>query len=282
MESMSGVDAAYLLKSPQSYAPFLRNEIEADAGENPVFIDEGRNITDGSQGDKIQIILQIWIFAFCPEPRFPQLSPQADDEIEGDSHSGEVLEGKRTVPTMGIDDRHGGGQFFRNLMMVENDGVDAQRRGVADILEVGNAAIHSDDQIDAALLEIVYGIAIQPVTFLDTIGNVIFDPRRQFPEKLDEHRHGGDAVGVVIAEDNDLFLSVDRLDNPVYGLAHIPKQERIVEIFQGRGEIAPGIIAVDDVPAHQNLGDYRQNAQFRRQTGGKFFLLACETPSRYR
>ena len=50
-------------------------------------------------------------------------------------------------------------------------------------------------------------------------------------KKIMKQRAAGDAVAVVVAVDDDLFLFLDRRKDPLHRLPHVGEEERIVEML---------------------------------------------------
>lgn len=76
------------------------------------------------------------------------LAPLAkgQNELERDAHARQVLEGIRTVGPVGVNDGHGGGELLLALVVVGDDKIDAERRGVGRLVHARDAAVDRDDQ----------------------------------------------------------------------------------------------------------------------------------------
>ena len=64
-------------------------------------------------------------------------------------------------------------------MVVGHDNIHSQGTGVADLLHGCDAAVHSDDQIDAVIMELPDSRDVQAVSVLGTPGDVIGDVKAQ-------------------------------------------------------------------------------------------------------
>ena len=96
--------------------------------------------------------------------------PQRQHQLEGHPHAGQGLEGIGAVPPPGVHHRQGGGQLLLALVVVGNDQIHPQLRGMAGLLHRGDPAVHGNDQGDRLGVEGVYGSAAQSVSLLHPVG----------------------------------------------------------------------------------------------------------------
>ena len=146
-------------------------EIQSAGYQNAVLPGKGDNIGDGAQSDQLQKAVG---------NRCESIPPgQSADCFEGDAHTGEVLVGIGTVRTFGVDHGDSIRNFRFALMVVGHDNIHSQGTGVADLLHGCDAAVHSDDQIDAVIMELPDSRDVQAVSVLGTPGDVIGDVKAQ-------------------------------------------------------------------------------------------------------
>ena len=176
-----------------------------------------------------------------------------------------MFEGEPAVRPGGIDDRRRIRQGAWNLMVIQDDGVDAQGLGIGNRIVIGNAAVDGDDQAAPPLANPVDGLPVQTVSFVDPVRNVVLHGGIELLQELDQNDDGGDPVRVVIPENGYLLTPVNSLQRAVDGPAHVLEQEGTVKVVEGGGEIAPCLVGIEDVPARQDAGNDRMNSELPRQ-----------------
>ena len=232
------VNAADFLEGFDSGSSAFRHQIQADPGKNPVFPQKRRDVTDRSQGDNVKEFPEIGIFGVFPKAFFAQRSAKRDQEIKGDAHASQALERKGAVLAVGIDAGDGRGELIGDFVVVQHDRVDARGFGVGDLFDIGDAAIHGDNQLYILLFELIDDRNLQPVAFLNPVRNVIGDAAGQLFDKFVQNDNGGDAVRVVVAVNDDVFFVVDRLQQTGHAFSHVLHQKGTVQVVEGRVQIA--------------------------------------------
>jgi hypothetical protein len=96
---------------------------------------------------------------------------------------------------------------------------------------------------------------VQPVAFVNAVGDVRGHVRAQRPKRLDEQRSAGHAVGVEVPVDHNRLAALDRLADAPYRLRHAGQREGVVRqpvaVEKGAGlvgRVLPAIV--------EHLGDH--------------------------
>ena len=165
-----------------------------------------------------------------------------------------------------------------DLVMVEDDDIEAEAGGGRERLHAGRAAVDADDQPEAAGGEALHRIRVRTVALEDTVGDVDDGVAALGPEKADKQRRRGGAVDVIVAEDRDRLAGHDRVGDPRRRLVHVGQDRRIRHqpfqrrIEEGRrfvdADAAGGEHPRDDVRDRVALGDRGRCGGFRRPEAG--------------
>jgi len=272
-------EARRVAQGLQAHAPVLVEKLEADAGEDPVFVHQGGQVADRPEGHEIEVVAKVRIGAVCPEADVAQPASQGDQEVEDDSDAGKMLEGEGAVAAIGVDDGRRSGQRRRHLVMVQDDRVDALCAGVFDFLPVRHPAVDRDDQPDLPGLEPVDGRAVQAVSLVHPVGNVVHHAIVDPAQKPVQDRQGGDSVGIVIAVDRNRFLPLDRADHARNALLHVLHEERAVQVVQRGVQESPGGREIGDAAVDENLGNDGVELEFFHEKGLDVRIRFREFPS---
>ena len=140
------------------------------------------------------------------------LAPLAkgQNKLERNANARQVLEGIRAVGPVGVNDGHGGGELLLALVVVGDDKIDAERRGVGRLVHARDTAVDRDDQRHAGLGKCADGVTAEAVALFDAAGDVHRHIRAARAEIIGEKTGGGDAVHVVVAKDRELFAALQR------------------------------------------------------------------------
>lgn len=140
---------------------------------------------------------------------------ESPGEFVGDSGAAEFAEGVLRVWSPWVDDCVGVwhvGDVCRWVVVVGDDEIDAEFFGFGCGGDGGDAAVDGDDDLGS---DILYGVGecfdggfVEAVAFFDAVGDVggDFGFWRDDSEHVDEDGGGGDAVDIVISEDDDWFV----------------------------------------------------------------------------
>ena len=96
-------------------------------------------------------------------------------------------------------------QERRRLVMIGDHGVDAELERAVHCLDRGDAAVDRDDQTNAPGMRLLDRLDRQPVAVLGAVRDAVFHARAQLAQRGVEQVGRGDAVDVVVAEDERRF-----------------------------------------------------------------------------
>ena len=146
-------------------------------------------------------------------------------------------------------------------MVVGDDQVDAQLAGQGRLLDAADPAIHGDQQIGLIGGQRADGFGVQPVAFVDAMGDVVADFGAEQFQAQPENRRAGHAVDVVVAVDGDPPSGADRGVDPLGGQRAAGQQFGIAEGRKLGIEKVAGGGRVGHAAADQQLGHHRRDAR---------------------
>jgi hypothetical protein len=104
-----------------------------------------------------------------------KVTVQALNELEGDADSGQVLERIGTSGLAGIQYGVRGGERRGGLVVVRSDEGQSQRPSFLHLGDMGNAAVHGEDQLPPVGGEAPKPLRLQAVALFDTVRDVVGD-----------------------------------------------------------------------------------------------------------
>ena len=110
-----------------------------------------------------------------------------------------------TVRTVGIYHSNGIGQLIFTFVVVGDYQINAQFFAELGFFYCSNTAVHSDDQLDTLLVEIVDGNGIQPIAFLQPTGDIADTICTVTTQKVRQQTGGGDTVHIIVTEYGNFF-----------------------------------------------------------------------------
>ena len=138
---------------------------------------------------------------------------------------------------------NGGRGGVGDLMVVEHERIDAPLAQPGDGFNGGGAAINGQKQRRRMFGEaILHAGLTEAVAFVHAVRQVGADLPAERGENFGEQRRGSHAVHVVVAEDDERFVTLARGEEAFDSSAHVREQERIGKILQaGLKEPADGL-----------------------------------------
>ena len=150
----------------------------------------------------------------------------AHSTLDATAHAAQVAE--RIAGELRVDDGRRRRKVRRRVVMVDDDRLDAQRRGKLDLRPIGDAAVHGDQQADLGGHGPLDHAPGEPVGFFP-FGKHPVDLGSHLLQGFEQEHRRGDAVHVPVPEDEDLLAAVDRRVDPLHGVGHRRHEERVVE-----------------------------------------------------
>ena len=151
--------------------------------------------------------------------------------------------------------------------------------GAADRLGRTGAAVHGDDQLRRVLLDALGQRGRgQAVAIVEPVRDERGGLGAERAQHADQQRGAGQAVGIVIAEDDDLLVRGQRLGDARDGGGQVRQQLRLGEVAQAHTEkfLGGGHVAI--TPGGQQARDGVGQAQCRGQRGGQLLIGLGQTP----
>ncbi|OQC53524.1 MAG: hypothetical protein BWX55_01037 [Deltaproteobacteria bacterium ADurb.Bin022] len=149
------IHPADFLERLDARAAALGDQLQADFGEDSVFVRQWSDVANRSQRNDIQIFSEIRIMVVFPEAFLVQSAAQSDEKVKRDAHAGKTFERVRAIVAIGVDGRCCGRQSARYFMMVQNNRINAQGPGIGNLFHIGDSAIDRNNQADAVFFELV-------------------------------------------------------------------------------------------------------------------------------
>ncbi len=132
--------------------------------------------------------------------------------------------------------------------MIEHNRVDADGLRIGDLFNIGNSAIHRNDQFDILAFKLVDNRDFQSIAFLNSVRNVIRHMPGQFFNEFIKNDNRGDSVRIIVAVDNNFFAGINGFHQPADTLFHVLHQKRAVQIIEGRMKITVRIFQAGNMP----------------------------------
>ena len=125
-----------------------------------------------------------------------------------------MLAGERAAWLIGIDDQCRRGQFRAWQVMIGDQYFDAAgaRRGYA--VDAGDSIVDGDDHRRLALRGERDNLRREAVAKLEAVGHEVIDARPHRPQAPHADRAGSGAIGVVISDDEQRLVLLDRASQP--------------------------------------------------------------------
>ena len=184
-------------------------------------------------------------------------------DLEDEPDAGEIIERRgRGEIALRIDQCVRRGQLVRQRVVIDDDCVDSSLPQPRDLRERGGAAIDGDKQPGPVLLHATLdAVLAEAVALLHPEREERFHLRAEAAQDAPEQGAGGDAVDVVVAEDDDALLRGDGLENAVGGAAQVGEQERIAERLQARLEEGADLLGRAVAALPEQRGDLRMEIE---------------------
>ncbi len=244
-------------------------------GDDPILSHQRHDIGDRSEGGQRQHVQQPFAHRGLDPISACRVASrghcgESPREFEGDARSAEIAEGILGVGPPGVDDRKGLGngagaawgavipgmeRLFRpEIVVVGDDEIEAGLAGFEGRLEGGDAAVDRDDNPGALGGELDQGVAVQPVALIEPVGCVGRDHRLgvDAAQRVVEDGRRGDAVGVVVAVDDDRLASAEGVKESRRGAVEVREPRGVVQLRQSRLAEGPGGLRVRQSPRPQH------------------------------
>ena len=249
------------IKALQPGARPRRDPGQAVPHHHPILVRERHHVGDRRQRDQSQGTDQ----EFAEVGRGPLAVAKAladlPGQLERDRRAAQIGAGLMAAGQAWVDDRVGLRQRPADRVVVGDDQLDAQLARQLGLAHRRDAAIDRDDQLGLVLgRQLAQGLGIDPVAFLDAMGDVVLDvggPGQ--PQARPQDAGAAHAVDVVVAVNDDLAIIPDRPDDPLGGLDRAGQQLGVVQASQPGLEKRPRSGRVVDAAIEQKLRDQRRD-----------------------
>ena len=126
--------------------------------------------------------------------------------------------------------------------MVDHQHIDAARPGVGDRTVADRAAVEGDQDGGAVVDQLVDGGDVGAVAFEDAVGDMDLRFDVEMPQVSSHQSAGTCSIDIIIAEERDVLLALDRGDQPVCRGVHRGQRRGVGhEVADGRHEVAFGV-----------------------------------------
>jgi len=243
--------------------------LEAEAGQDVVLADQRHDVGDGSEGGQAggsdEKLAERFVNAVTPA----QGLADGPGEFHRHARARQVAERVRGAGQFRVDDRQGGWQPAGvRLVVVRHDDVQAEFAGPGHLRLPADAAVHRHEDAGTLAGQVLDGLAVQAVPFLDAVWHVDADVGIGQAEGLPEDGGRRDAVHVVVAVDDDRLAVAGGCHEPVGGLRQARQRLGRVKVRQVRFQERAGGLHRVVAPLAQDARHQRVDAEARRQTGG--------------
>ena len=221
--------------------------LKAPGHEDAVLSLQEHHVRHSAQADHVGVIVQNGLL----------VAAEGAGQLEGHAHAGEIFVGVTAVGPVGIHHGNGGGEPVLALVMVGDDQIDAHFPAQLRLGNGGDAAVHTDDELDPLVMKLVDGNGVQAVALLQPGGNVADAIGTLTAQEVRQHTGGGDAVYVIVTEDGDFLPPVDGQTHPSGGQVHVGHQEGVIQLGAAV-EVRVCLPGVRHAPGGQDHGAQRR------------------------
>ena len=184
-----------------------------------VLIDKRHHVRNGAYSNKVRIAAQNPV----------SISLTGAGQLEGDPDAGQIREGIRVFRLLAVDHGTGCGEnAILAFVMVCNDDINPERRGIVCLFQRGDAAIHRNDESNAFFLQLFNRIAVQTVTLVAAVRDICFAGDPFGAQIVRQQAGGGNTVYIIISEDCGLFTGFYRPADTLRSFRHILHEQRIM------------------------------------------------------
>jgi hypothetical protein len=152
--------------------------------------------------------------------------------------------------------------------MVGDHDVHAELVRAAHRLDRRDAAIHRDDQPDAARVRALDRADRQAIAVPRAMRDVVRDARAEIGERAMQEVGRGDAVDVVVAVDQRGLGEHDRAPNPLDRVVDAEQEVRVVEVVHRRVEEPLRRAGIEHAAVHEHLGGGQRQPPCHGRAGG--------------
>ena len=226
------------------------------ADEGPVEAGQRHHVRHRRQRHEIEARHQVGLGPPLEEAARAQGAVEGDEEQEDHAGRAEMAEARQVVLPVRVHDGERLRQPLGRLVVVEDDGIEAETPGLGQGFDARRPAIDGDEDIGALLLQRPDGIDIRAVALRDPVRDMDGVVEAAGAQILRQQCGAAGAVHVVIAEDRDLLVAGDRIGEPRRRRLHVGQHMRIGhEIAQARVQKALGVVDAD-APPGENAGEH--------------------------
>jgi len=161
-----------------------------------------------------------------------------------------------------------GGFGFAPFVVVGDDEIDAVGAEGLGFLDGGDSAVDGGDELGAGFGDGFEGVGVEAVAFFETFGDVVVDVAAEEGDGVPEDGGCGDAVDVVVAVDDDFFVSFDGVVDAVGGFEDAGEELWGVEMMEGWGEEVVAEGGVGEAAIEEDLGDEGGGFETGGEIGG--------------
>ena len=223
------------------------------------------------QRHEIEAAHQVGLGPPLEEAARAQGAVEGDEEQEDHAGRAEMAEARQVVLPVRVHDGERLRQPLGRLVVVEDDGIEAEAPGLGQGFDARRPAIDGDQDIGALLLQRPDGIDIRAIALRDPIRDMDGVVEAAGPQILRKQCRAAGAVHVVIAEDRDLLVAGDRIGEPRRRRLHVGQHMRIGhEIAQARVQKALGVVDADAPP-----GENRARARREGHGSARWRARSC-------
>lgn len=214
--------------------------------EDPVFVEQRDDVSDGSERDQVKSLAQIRILAAITI--FASVLEESVADFEGHADACQLLDLLGGAWKLGVDDREGFQRFAAGCVVVGDDQVQLTVFRQLDGVVRGDSAVDCQEQVALVGLCLGDGFDGKPVAVVNPMGKIAFYYSAVFPEDPCDKRGRRNAVRVIVSVDEDSLSVVDGLPESSRGFLGSREEIGIPDVRQGRIQEVTYLLRTD--PAH--------------------------------
>jgi hypothetical protein len=165
-------------------------------------------------------------------------------------------------------------------VVVENDDVDAALFEPGDGLDARGAAIDREEQGGWEFVEAIFdGFLAKAVAFVHAVREIVIGGPTETRQDFQEQGGGGDAVDVVVTEDDERFFAFAGEEKAVDTESHVGQEEGVGKVLKARLEEIIYGVRVRQAAVEEALGEERRKVELMGQLAGEQRLRRGEGPA---
>jgi len=235
---LAAPETAHFLEGADPRPGGLRQNSQSRGREDAIGEGEGSRIRQSTQGNPVQVALEVRLVALVPVPGAAKAGPKSGHQVEGHPHSSQVPELIAIRQPLGVDENESLTRSLGQVVVVGDDHLQAELFGETDGLTIGATAVYRNKEPYPLLLKLRHGSRVQTVAVEETMGQVPSYLGAETRQEVKEEGGRGDTIHVVVPKDCDGLIGTESVHDAGDGRFQIGNLVWIGKVLEPAGENA--------------------------------------------